>query len=124
MNYYLGVFKKYAVFSGRARRREYWDFVLFNILILIVLTLIDVNIIKIYTTQAIGILSGLFLLIIIIPSLAVAIRRLHDINRSGWWIIFDLVPLVGPIVLFIFSVLDSTPGDNKYGPNPKEINTK
>ena len=121
MNYYIEVLKKYAVFNGRARRKEYWMFVLFSIIIGIVLRIID-NLIGLdegsFTTV---LLSSLYSLAVLIPSLAVSVRRLHDTNRSGWWLFISLVPFVGPIVLLMFLVTDSHPDENQYGPNPKEI---
>ena len=84
MNWYIEVLKKYAVFSGRARRKEYWFFVLFNVIISLVLTVIDAAMGTYDETVGTGILSGVYLLAIFIPSLAVAVRRLHDTGRSGW----------------------------------------
>lgn len=120
MNWYFEVLKKYAVFSGRARRKEYWHFVLFNIIIIIVFTFIDV-IIGTYNEQAnIGLLSGVYILVVLIPGIAVAVRRLHDTDRSGWWLLIGLIPLIGGIVLLVFMLQDSKPGANQYGANPKE----
>lgn len=116
MDYYVAVLKKYAVFSGRARRKEYWMFVLFNILISIVLSIIDRTI-----SDGASVFTTLYGLAVLIPGLAVAVRRLHDTNKSGWWLLISLIPLIGAIVLIVFMVLDSQSGDNKYGPNPKEI---
>ena len=113
MNWYIEVLKKYAVFSGRARRKEYWMFVLFYIIFGIILGIIE-GIIGIS-----GILTGLYCLALLIPSIAVSVRRLHDIGRTGWWVLICLVPIVGSIVLLIFMLLDSQPGDNQYGPFPK-----
>jgi len=113
MNYYLEVLKKYAVFSGRARRKEYWMFILFNFIAYAILGFIEVLL------GIPAILSSIYGLAVLIPSLAVCVRRLHDSGRSGWWILIGLLPLVGFIVLLIFMVLDSQPGDNQYGPNPK-----
>ncbi|MGY1500069.1 DUF805 domain-containing protein [Streptomyces sp. QTS52] len=112
MNYFLDVLKKYAVFSGRARRKEYWMFALFVAIISIVLAIID---------AAIGsqILTLLFSLAILLPGLGVGVRRLHDTGRSGWWILFGIVPLVGSITLLVFACLEGDAGENKYGPNPK-----
>jgi uncharacterized membrane protein YhaH (DUF805 family) len=119
MNCYLEVLKKYAVFSGRARRKEYWMFFLFNLIIYVVLALID-GLMGTFSPQAgLGVLSGLYSLAVLIPSLAVTVRRLHDTGRSGWWILIALVPFIGGIVLLVFMVLDSQPGENQYGPNPK-----
>lgn len=119
MGWYLEALKKYAVFGGRARRKEYWMFFLINFIISIVLTLID-NLIGTFSYQAgVGVLQSLYSLAVLIPSLAVTVRRLHDTGRSGWWILIGLIPLIGGLVLLVFMVLDSEPGANKYGPNPK-----
>ena len=120
MSWYLEVLKKYAVFSGRARRAEYWYFVLFNIIVAIVLSLIDTLLGTFNFMQGVGLLSGLYSLAVLIPTLAVTVRRLHDVDRSGWWIFINLIPLIGFIVLLVFAVTDGTPGSNRYGPNPKE----
>ena len=117
MNWYLDVLKKYAVFQGRARRKEYWMFFLFNIIIGAVLGLID------GLVGGPGILANLYSLAVLIPGLAVTFRRLHDTNRSGWWVLISLIPLIGFIVLIVFMAQDSQPGDNQYGPNPKNIST-
>lgn len=119
MNWYLEVLKKYAVFSGRARRKEYWFFTLINVLISIVLAVVD-NVLGTFNREAgAGLIGGIYSLAVLIPSLAVTVRRLHDTNHSGWWLLIGLVPCVGAIVLLIFMVTDSTPGENQYGPNPK-----
>jgi uncharacterized membrane protein YhaH (DUF805 family) len=114
MNWYLEVLKKYAVFSGRARRKEYWYFVLFNLIISIILIIIDYMI----NSQ---ILTTLYSLGVLIPSIAVTVRRLHDTDRRGWWIFISLIPIIGAIVLLIFMVLDSQKGENRFGPNPKGV---
>jgi len=120
MNWYIEALKKYAVFSGRARRREYWFFVLFSVIVTVVLTFID-NMIGLYDMETgVGLLSAIYSLAVLIPSIAVGVRRLHDTNRTGWWLLISLIPAIGVIVLFIFFVLDSHPGDNEYGPNPKQ----
>ncbi|OOF40408.1 hypothetical protein BKK49_06175 [Rodentibacter rarus] len=119
MNWYLSVLKNYATFNGRARRKEYWMFALFNTVITIALVIFDELLGLVNYEVGFGILSGLYSLAVIIPGLAVSIRRLHDVNRSGWWVLIALIPF-GCIVLFIFGCLDSQPGDNQYGPNPKE----
>ncbi len=117
MNWYLEALKKYAVFSGRARRTEYWMFYLFYIIFAVVLFIID-NILGIGGEDG-GLLSGLFVLAMVIPSIAVTFRRLHDTDRSGWWLLIGLVPLIGGIILLIFTLQDSQSGENQYGPNPK-----
>jgi uncharacterized membrane protein YhaH (DUF805 family) len=125
MNWYLGAIKKYAVFSGRARRKEYWFFVLFNTLIsigFIVVELLAGLAIK-EMGLGVGLLCSLYFLAIIVPSFAVTTRRLHDTGRSGWWQLLPLLPLIGAIILIVFLATDSTAGANKYGPNPKEPST-
>ena len=114
MNYYLAVLKKYAVFSGRARRAEYWYFVLFSIIASIVLGIIGVII-----RDKSGILSIIYGLAILIPTLAVTVRRLHDIGKSCWWWFLVLIPIIGWIWFLVLMIIDSNSGDNKYGPNPK-----
>lgn len=121
MNWYLAVLKKYAVFSGRARRSEYWFFVLFNVIIGFVLGFID-GIFGLGNPEAgVGVLGTIYSLAVLIPSIAVGVRRLHDTDRSGWWLLIGLIPLIGAIVLIVFFVMDSTPGDNRFGPNPKAV---
>lgn len=120
MNWYLGALKKYAVFGGRARRKEYWYFSLFSFLITFVCIAIDAVVGSFDPETGLGLLSGLFILAMLIPSIAVGVRRLHDTNRSGWWWLIALIPSIGNIVLIVFFVFDSNPGENKYGPNPKE----
>jgi uncharacterized membrane protein YhaH (DUF805 family) len=113
MNWFIEVVKKYAVFNGRARRKEYWMFVLFYILIAIALAIVE-GVIR--SRGLLGMLLGLGLLL---PSLGVSIRRLHDTDRSGWWLLIGFVPLVGGIVLLVFMCLDGSSGANQYGPDPK-----
>jgi uncharacterized membrane protein YhaH (DUF805 family) len=119
MNWYIGVLKQYFAFDGRARRTEYWMFTLFNIIICVVLTVIDRMLGTWRPESGVGMLSGLYCLAVLLPSLGVTVRRLHDTDRSGWWILLALVPLIGSIALLVFMVLDSTPGPNRFGPNPK-----
>lgn len=123
MDWYLEVLKKYAVFTGRARRREYWMFTLINSLIIFGLGFIatftgDINgpVSELAVVVAIGYYIG-----IIGPVLSVSVRRLHDTGRSGWWLLIALVPLVGSIAVLVFMVLDSQQGPNQYGSNPKEV---
>ena len=117
--WYVEVIKKYAVFEGRARRKEYWYFVLFNAVIAIVLGIID-GAIGWNANTGIGVLGGLYSLFVLVPSLAVLFRRLHDTGRSGWAILFNLIPVVGWIIVLVFVCQDSQPGANEYGQNPKE----
>lgn len=115
MNWYLAVLKNYAGFSGRARRMEYWMFTLFNAVIIAVLDLIGMAV------RAGTYLGGLYSLAVLIPSLAVAVRRLHDTGKSGWWVLIAIVPLIGWIVLLVFMVLPGDRGDNAHGPDPKMV---
>jgi uncharacterized membrane protein YhaH (DUF805 family) len=112
MYWYLEVLKKYAVFSGRARRREYWMFFLVNFIVGLVLAVIG-------RVLDLEILQYLYSLAVLLPGLGVSVRRLHDTGRSGWWLLISLVPLIGAIVLLVFLVSDSQPDTNQYGPNPK-----
>lgn len=122
MNWYLEVLKNYAVFGGRARRKEYWYFILFNLLALLGLGFIDGVIGTIDLESGMGLLSGIYSLAVLIPSIAVSVRRLHDTNRSGWWFLLYLIPFIGGLILLIFMVMDSQQSDNQYGPNPKPDN--
>lgn len=120
MNYYIDVLKKYAVFSGRATRKEFWMFVLFNFIVSILVGIISSIIAPIIGMNTL-ILSFLYALAIIIPSIAVGVRRLHDTNHSGWWMFISFIPVIGTIILLVFFVIDSQAGENRYGPNPKGV---
>jgi uncharacterized membrane protein YhaH (DUF805 family) len=121
MSWFVLALKKYANFTGRSQRSEYWYFVLFYLLIFVALCLVDWLVGTFSPSNEIGLLSGIFSLAMIVPSIAVAARRLHDTDRSGWWQLLSLIPLIGVIVLIVFLAQDSKPGENKYGPNPKMI---
>jgi uncharacterized membrane protein YhaH (DUF805 family) len=112
--------RKYATFSGRAPRAEYWWYLLFNVLLILAMTLLDVLIIGIETVNYYGTgpLSAITSLALIIPSLAVTVRRLHDRDKSGWWIFIGLVPLFGFIYLFVQYVSRGTDGPNRFGQDP------
>jgi len=118
MNWYLEELKKYTVFSGRARRKEYWMFILFNLIFTIVAMILD-NILGIAGSQGYGPIYGLYCLAMFIPSLAVSFRRLHDVGKSGWFLLILLIPLIGAIWYLAVVCRDSNPGENKYGSNPK-----
>lgn len=119
MNWYIEVIKKYAVFNGRARRKEYWYFFLFNLLISFVITFGDALTGTLDPDTGYGLLSAIYSLAVLIPSIAVSVRRLHDTNRSGWWLLIALIPLIGAIVLLVFFASDSKQDENDYGINPK-----
>lgn len=111
------VFSNYAKFDGRARRSEYWYFFLFNMLVSIVISALA----KVTGINAISYLGSLYTLAAFIPGLAVAFRRLHDTGKSGWFLLFALIPLVGAILLIVWMAQDGKPGENQYGYNPKEV---
>ena len=96
--------KAYRCFEGRARRSEYWFFTLFAMIMAVI--------------PIVNLFAGIALFI---PGLSVAVRRLHDTGRSGWWLLLGCLPIIGTIILIIFFVIDSEPGDNEYGPNPKGV---
>lgn len=113
MHWYLDVLKKYAVFSGRARRQEYWMYMLFNYIAIIVAAVLDL------VLGTLPIIMAIYLFAVLLPSLGVTIRRLHDTGRTGWWILFGIVPLAGPITLLVFDCLEGDRSENAYGPDPK-----
>lgn len=121
MNWYAEPWKKYAQFDGRARRTEYWTFTLINMLIgslLFVLGIVSSGGER-GVFGPVMLLYWVFVLAALIPGLACAVRRLHDSEKSGWWILICLVPIVGGIILLVFLLLDGTSGANKYGVNPR-----
>lgn len=115
MKEYLACWSKFATFSGRARRREYWMFVLFNFLIGIACQIVD------HVLGTSGIIYAIYTLAVIIPGFAVFCRRMHDVGRSGWWWLIAFVPIIGWILLLIWTCSNSEPGQNKYGPSPKGV---
>ncbi|MBA7561377.1 Inner membrane protein YhaI [subsurface metagenome] len=118
MSWYFRVLKKYAVFSGRAGRKEYWYFVLFNLIIGWALSFIE-SFVGIAPELNFSILSLIYSLAVLLPGLGVAIRRLHDIGRSGWWLFIGLIPFAGAIVILVFTATGSQIGTNEYGPSPE-----
>jgi len=106
MKWYFKVLQNYANFNGRARRSEYWYFVLFNIIVTVVLAIID-------GATNVPVLRGLYSLAVLLPSIAVAVRRMHDVNKSGW---FALIPIYN----LVLACTEGTPGENKYGSDPKQ----
>ncbi len=107
-------FSQYVGFAGRARRSEFWYFYLFTIIVSIVASVLQ----RAVSNSSSGVITGIVGLALILPSLAVGVRRLHDTGRSGWWILIGLIPVIGTIVLIVFYVQDSH-SDNQYGPSPK-----
>ena len=126
MDWFIDAIKnKYAQFDGRARRKEYWMFQLFYWLFFLVVFMILGVLTEPDDSEILNILSVVLVLIymlgLMIPMWAVTVRRLHDMGKSGWWALITFIPYIGPIVLLIFCCLDSEPGMNKFGPNPKGI---
>lgn len=114
-DWYVAVLRNYAGFSGRARRKEYWFFFLFNILISMGLGLVDGITGSSNISSGMGFLGGLYTLGTFIPGLAVTMRRLHDTNRSGWWMLIALIPVIGIIVLLVFLASEGQKTENRYG---------
>ncbi len=114
MNWFIQAFKKYAVFNGRARRKEFWMYYLFLMIFMVVAAVID-------ALMGSFVLSAVFTLATLVPTLSVYIRRLHDTGRSGWWILISLIPVVGGLVLFYFLISDGGVEDNQYGESPKMV---
>jgi uncharacterized membrane protein YhaH (DUF805 family) len=112
-------FQKYIGFSGRAARSEYWYWVLFVILVQIVAWLIDMTLFG-FNTTGVNPIGALASLALFLPGLAVSIRRLHDIDRVGWWVLLALIPVIGAIVLIYWACLRGTVGANRFGPDPLE----
>jgi uncharacterized membrane protein YhaH (DUF805 family) len=121
MEWYLKVLRQYADFAGRARRKEYWMFTLVNGVISVVLAIVDGVLNLNSGLLDIGLLNGLYSLAVLLPSLGVGARRLHDTGRSGWWLLISLIPLIGAIVFVVFLATDGEPQPNAYGPNPKAV---
>jgi uncharacterized membrane protein YhaH (DUF805 family) len=126
MQWYLKALKQYADFGGRARRTEFWMFVLVNLLISIVLGIVDTatGTANAYAMGGMasyspGILGSIYALAVLIPTIAVTVRRLHDTDRSGWWFFIQLIPVVGSIVMLVFMCLEGTHGPNRFGADPK-----
>ena len=121
MHWFMEVLRKYAVFSGRARRKEYWYFALGYLVLYVACALIDWVLGPIWSLigEDIGLFGLLLAIGLFLPSLAVTVRRLHDTDRSGWWILIFFIPIVGVIVAVVFLALKGTEGENRFGPDPK-----
>ena len=119
MSWYLKVLKNYVGFDGRASRTEYWMFVLFNFIFSSVITGLTMLFVYYLELTLFSFLPYLYSLAVLLPSLAVSVRGLHDIGKSGWWILISLIPVVGSIILIVFYCQDSQMSENQYGTNPK-----
>ena len=121
MNWYIKVLKQYTRFNGRARRKEFWYFNLISFLISLVLAFLDTLLLLGLGSTDRGLLLSIYVLGTLLPSYAVTIRRLHDVGKSGWWLLIGLIPLIGSLVLLCFWLQDSEPGANRFGRNPQEL---
>lgn len=116
MHYFTDVVKKYVDFSGRARRQEYWMYTLIYVALLIVVMIVDL------TLGTYPLLYSLLALGLFLPSLAVGVRRLHDQDKSGWWVLVGIIPFVGWIWAIVLMATEGNPNPNQYGPSPKAVN--
>jgi len=119
MDWYLKVLKQYTDFEGRARRKEYWMFTLFHVIFIICAIITDVSLGL--DSTGIGIVYLIYIIATFIPSLAVTVRRLHDIDKSGFYVLISFIPFIGGIILLIFTLTEGRRGGNEYGPDPKAI---
>ncbi|RSS60834.1 DUF805 domain-containing protein [Streptomyces sp. WAC07061] len=115
MHYYVDVIKRYADFTGRARRREYWMFVLCSIPIMVVAIVLD------FALGSYPVIFYIYNLAVFLPTLGLSVRRLHDTGRSGWWYLISFIPFVGWIAIIVLMALEGHAGPNEYGANPKQV---
>ena len=121
MDWFVTVLKRYAVFTGRAGRPEFWSFTLVYLVSSVVLSFIDGILGTTSARTGVGLLSGVFAVALFVPALAVTVRRLHDCDRSGWWTVISLVPVLGALVLLVLVLLKGTPGPNRFGSGPDPV---
>ena len=121
MQWYLKVMKNYVGFSGRASRSEYWFYALFYIIFAIIVGMIDGALGMVDPETGVGTLGVIYVLIHFLPGLAVGFRRLHDTGRSGWWILINIIPLIGMLIFLFFMVIAGDDNDNEYGPSPFDV---
>jgi len=117
MQDYLAAFRKYAVFTGRSRRKEYWGFFVVNLLVILLLTLAFG---RGGDEQSLPFPIILYFLVVLAPALGVGIRRLHDTDRTGWWMLVTFIPFIGGLVFLVFMLLPGTKGENRYGADPTQ----
>ena len=121
MDWYLKVLKQYADFNGRARRKEYWMFFLFNMVFAVLASLIDFSAGTANFVSGSGLFQNIYSLVVFVPGLAVGVRRLHDVGKSGWMLLLAFIPLIGAIWLLVLFATNSKEGTNKWGQNPKGV---
>ena len=119
MKYYLKAIENYSNFSGRSRRKEYWIFGLFNLIFAVFAIILDNLFGLTFDLAPYGSIYVIYALCVFIPGLAVTVRRLHDVGKSGWMILISIIPIIGPIWLLVLLFTDSDTGENEYGQNPK-----
>ncbi|MCT4708306.1 DUF805 domain-containing protein [Buttiauxella gaviniae] len=123
MDWYFKVLKNYLGFSGRARRKEFWMFILVNLVLTVVLSILD-KMLGLRIAGDEGLLTTVYGVLIFLPYWAVQFRRLHDTDRSAWWLLLLLIPLVGWLIILAFNCQNGTPGENEYGADPKRLDTR
>ncbi|MEW7313415.1 DUF805 domain-containing protein [Buttiauxella gaviniae] len=123
MDWYFKVLRNYVGFSGRARRKEFWMFILVNLVLTAVLTILD-KMLGLRIAKDEGLLTTIYGVLIFLPYWAVQFRRLHDTDRSAWWLLLLLIPLVGWLIILAFNCQRGTPGENEYGPDPKSLDAQ
>jgi uncharacterized membrane protein YhaH (DUF805 family) len=123
MDWYFKVLKNYLGFSGRARRKEFWMFILVNLVLTVVLSLLD-KMLGLRIAGDEGLLTTVYGVLIFLPYWAVQFRRLHDTDRSAWWLLLLLIPLVGWLIILAFNCQNGTPGENEYGADPKRLDAR
>ena len=121
MEWYIKVIKSYSDFNGRARRKEYWMFTLWNIIFALLAVLLDYSFGIVYPLVGYGPLYIAYALFVLVPGIAVAVRRLHDIGKSGWMYLVAFIPIAGFILLLILFIKEGDQGNNSYGEDPKEL---
>ncbi len=122
MSWYLQVWQRYAEFTGRSRRMEFWIFFLYNVVILLVLYLASVGFALVNQPEmgaSMYFIYFAYALVALVPCVACTVRRLHDIGKNGWWVLLVLVPIIGALALLAMMTLDGNHGPNQYGPDPK-----
>ena len=123
MDWYFKVLKNYLGFSGRARRKEFLMFILVNLVLTVVLSILD-KMLGLRIAGDEGLLTTVYGVLIFLPYWAVQFRRLHDTDRSAWWLLLLLIPLVGWLIILAFNCQNGTPGENDYGADPKRLDTR
>ncbi len=118
MHWYTDVIRRYADFAGRASRPEFWWFQLINVIIYVLILLIGAAVLGFSGGE---IIASLYSLAVFLPGLGVDVRRLHDTNRSGWWVLLGIIPVIGGLVLIVFFASAGTPGPNRFGPSPSPV---